>query len=66
MYKPNRLIELVPDCDNFDEDKYTIKYMAKYGIDNVRGGTFCKITLSDMHIAIIQNDCECILPFGQS
>ena len=33
--------ELTPDCDDFDEDKITIKYMAKYGKENVRGGTFC-------------------------
>ena len=26
-YKPIQIIGLFPDCDAFDEDKYTIKYM---------------------------------------
>jgi len=46
-YKPIKLIELIAGCDNFDEDKYTLKYMEKYGIDNVRGGSFCEIRLSE-------------------
>jgi len=49
-YKPLNVIELLPDCDSFDEDKYTIKYMVKYGIENVRGGSFCKIKLSNENI----------------
>lgn len=46
-YKPIKLIELIAECDNFDEDKYTLKYMEKYGIENVRGGSFCQIKLSE-------------------
>ena len=44
-YKPTQIIGLFPDCDVFDEDKYTIKYMKKYGIENVRGGSFCQVSL---------------------
>jgi predicted GIY-YIG superfamily endonuclease len=44
-YKPVKVIEIINNCDDFDEDKYTLKYMAQYGIDNVRGGTFCQIIL---------------------
>jgi predicted GIY-YIG superfamily endonuclease len=44
-YKPVKIIEIHDNSDNFDEDKYTLKYMAKYGIDNVRGGSFCQIVL---------------------
>jgi predicted GIY-YIG superfamily endonuclease len=47
MYKPLKVIELISGCDSFDEDKYTLKYMEKYGIDNVRGGSFCQIKLSE-------------------
>ena len=46
-YKPIELEASFENCDDFDEDKYTIKYMSKYGIDNVRGGTFCQIHLDD-------------------
>jgi hypothetical protein len=53
-YKPITIHELIPDCDNFDEDKITIKYMEKYGIDNVRGGTFSQINLTDENVNIIK------------
>ena len=45
-YSPVQIIGLFPDCDDFDEDKYTLKYMSKYGVDNVRGGSFCRCDLS--------------------
>ncbi len=46
-YKPLSVLEIIPNCDDYDEDKYTIKCMEKYGINNVRGGSFCQIKLSD-------------------
>lgn len=46
-YKPVKVLELIENCDDYDEDKYTLKYMEKYGIDNVRGGTFCETELTD-------------------
>ena len=46
-YKPINIHQLIPGCDNFDEDKYTLKYMEKYGINNVRGGSFCQLKLSN-------------------
>ena len=47
QYKPIKLEELIPDCDYYDEDKYTRKYMDKYGIENVRGGSFVSIGLGE-------------------
>lgn len=44
-YKPIKILELIPNCDDYDEDKYTRIYMDKYGIDNVRGGSFVSIKL---------------------
>ncbi len=52
-YKPLSILEIIPNCDNFDEDKYTIKYMEKYGINNVRGGSFCEIKLNDNNITTL-------------
>ena len=59
----HKSLGLFPDCDDFDEDKYTLKYMSKYGVDNVRGGSFCQTTLSRENINTIErmisssNDC---------
>lgn len=37
--------------DDFDEDKYVLKCMEQYGIDNVRGGSFSNMVLSfDQHV----------------
>lgn len=60
-YKPQQIMALFPDCDDFDEDKYTLKYMSKYGIDNVRGGSFCRSELKDKsmieRMITSSNDC---------
>lgn len=53
-YKPIQVLELIPNCDNYDEDKYTIKYMEKYGITNVRGGSFCEIRLTESNILTLK------------
>jgi len=44
-YKPLSVLEMIKDCDEYDEDKYTRKYMDKFGVDNVRGGSFCEEVL---------------------
>jgi hypothetical protein len=49
-YKPIKVLELISNCDDYDEDKYTRKYMDKYGIDNVRGGSFCEINLNENNL----------------
>lgn len=44
-YPPVKIIEVISNCDAFDEDKYTKIYMNRYGIDNVRGGTYVQLEL---------------------
>jgi len=44
-YKPIKIHEIIPNQTEYDEDKWTRIYMDKYGIDNVRGGTWCQIVL---------------------
>lgn len=52
-YKPIKIIELIPDCDLFDEDKYTLKYIEKKGIENVRGGSFSNEILTVQETVMI-------------
>ena len=52
-YLPIKILKIINDCDDFDEDKYTLKYMKKYGIDNVRGGSFCQLNLSEGCIKLL-------------
>ena len=49
-YKPIRIIEIIPNSDCYDEDKYTKIYMGKYGINNVRGAAYVKTHLSSSTI----------------
>jgi hypothetical protein len=53
-YKPLNVLEIIPDCDDYDEDKHTLKYMEKFGINNVRGGSFCEIKLNETNVATIK------------
>lgn len=53
-YPPLKLLDLIPDCDHFDEDKYTKVYMNKYGINNVRGGSFCQIELDKITYEMLE------------
>lgn len=54
MYPPVEVMAVYNNCDHFDEDKHTITMMAKYGIDNVRGGTFSRVQLSDTDREVIE------------
>jgi len=53
-YPPLRVIEIIHNCDDYDEDKYTRKYMDKYGIDNVRGGSFCEEILEENTMKMLE------------
>ena len=59
-YKPISILELKLNRPDTDEQIITQEYMKNYGIDNVRGGPWCKITLSDSDkhsiTKIIQSD----------
>lgn len=46
LYKPIKVLELIADCDDYDEDKYVRIYMDQHGIENVRGGSFSTIKLA--------------------
>ena len=54
-YKPLNLYKYF-NGDLYDEDKYTKIYMAEYGIDNVRGGTYCQLELSTEQKRCLQRE----------
>lgn len=55
-YKFVNLIETKPYMDIFDEDNMVKKYMIKYGINNVRGGTYSTIYLSNEQINFLKKE----------
>jgi hypothetical protein len=55
QYRPAQIIEIINSHDPWDEDKITLKYMNKYGIENVRGGSFNSFILSPNEFTTIRN-----------
>lgn len=55
-FKPIEIVESIENCSEFDEDKYTKIYMAKYGLDNVRGGSYCQLSLEDYQTVNINRE----------
>ena len=46
-YKPVKIVETRRLKDQYDETNTTKDYMKKYGIDNVRGGSYSQVVLPD-------------------
>lgn len=44
-YPPLYIERVIPNVSVFDEDKFVKMYMAKYGLDKVRGGAYVQETL---------------------
>jgi predicted GIY-YIG superfamily endonuclease len=62
-FKPIKVIKLIPNCNNFDEDRYTKEYMSKKGINNVRGGSYCKIKLDNNEIELLKKEINTACDF---
>jgi hypothetical protein len=45
-HQPIRILMSKPCSSQHSEDNETLEQMARYGIDNVRGGSFCSVDLS--------------------
>jgi len=56
LYKPKKVIEIIENADIFDEDKYVKIYMARYGINNVRGGSYTQPNLDPDIIDLIKRE----------
>lgn len=57
-YRPIGVVEIINNVDDFDEDKYTKIYMHKYGIDNVRGGTYSTVVLKPAQIQLLEKELK--------
>jgi predicted GIY-YIG superfamily endonuclease/ribosomal protein L37E len=55
-YKPIEILKVIENASPFDEDRYVKEYMDKYGVNNVRGGSYCTFELSKEQIASIQKE----------
>lgn len=55
-YRPIEIENTIDSDSPFDEDKYTKEYMSKYGINNVRGGSYCSINLDDEQMELLQRE----------
>ena len=53
-YKPVKMVRKIINVSPFEEDKITKEYMSKYGIENVRGGSYVNTELTDFQVEGLQ------------
>jgi len=56
LHKVIDIIKIINNADKYDEDKYVKIYMEKYGIKNVRGGSYINIELEDYQLESLENE----------
>ena len=55
-YRPLRIEKILETTSPFDEDKYTKQYMAIYGINNVRGGSYVSDYLPPDQLRLLKKE----------
>lgn len=55
-YKPIGIEKTISNASVFDEDRYTKEYMSKYGIENVRGGSYVQVELDDVQMDALKTE----------
>jgi hypothetical protein len=56
LFKPIQIIKQIQTYDRYDEDKIVKQCMSKYGILNVRGGSYSNIELSDTIVDFLEKE----------
>lgn len=51
IHKPLRVITVINEAETHDEFSLIKLYMARFGIEKVRGGNYCQLTLSPTQIS---------------
>jgi hypothetical protein len=46
-YPPIKIVKKIPNSSPYDEDRYVKEYVQIYGVQNVRGGAYSEIVLSE-------------------
>jgi len=68
-FTPLVLHKTITNASIYDEDRYVKEYMALYGIDNVRGGSYCTFDLTAAQTTAIQTEIwsatDCCLRCGE-
>ena len=59
-YKPLKIIDTYESDCPFAEDKTTKDYMIKFGIENVRGGSYCSIDLPYWQVQALEHEFKSI------
>ena len=54
--KPVAVVKVIENASPFDEDKYTKEYMSRYGVDNVRGGSYSSLRLDDVQEEALERE----------
>lgn len=60
LYKPISIIESYEHDSTFEEDDLTKKYMMKYGIEHVRGGSYTKIDLEEWQVKSLEHEFKSV------
>ena len=60
LYKPVSIIQSYEHDSSFEEDVLTKKYMIKYGIENVRGGSYTKIELDEWQVKSLEHEFKSV------
>ena len=68
-HRPVSIVKTIPSSSPFDEDKYVKECMAKYGVENVRGGSYSAMELSDEEYSLLTKEIwsakDCCLTCGR-
>lgn len=59
-YKPLAVELMIESNNDFDEDMYTKKYMMQFGINSVRGGSYCQVVLLQYQVQALEAEFNTI------